>query len=305
MNISICIPTLMRPVMLGRLLGSLAALDTGGAAVHVVVVDNDPSGSAEPTVRRFESLIPNLVYQVEPRRGLATARNRLVAIAASLGSDYLIFVDDDQWVESSWLLRLVSLAAADRADVLKGPVYSEFDEGIPPWIIASKLFNSPEYPTGTPLRTFATGNTMIRLDWLCKFDGPFDPWFDLMGGEDTHFFERIHRLGARCISCAEAIAHEQVPLSRGKVGWIIKRAFRFGVSDSHCVLMLDRAIHRRLFRTARAIPRIGKGVLFLVLSLFLGRAALVRSLWFCARGVGGILGIMNYRYFEYKQTHGY
>ena len=69
MIISICIPTYMRPIMLGRLLGSLAALDTGGAAVHVVVVDNDPSGSAEPTVRRFESLIPNLVYQVEPRRG--------------------------------------------------------------------------------------------------------------------------------------------------------------------------------------------------------------------------------------------
>jgi len=69
--------------------------------------------------------------------------------------------------------------------------------------------------------------------------------------------------------------------------------------------MLDGAIHRRLFRTARAIARIGQGVLFLVPSLFLGRAALVRSLWFCARGVGGILGIMNYSYSEYKQIHGY
>ena len=152
MIISICIPTLLRPVMLGRLLGSLVALDTGGAAVHVVVVDNDPSGSAEPTVRRFESLIPNLVYQVEPRRGLATARNRLVAIAASLGSDYLIFVDDDEWVEPSWLLSFVGLAAAGRADVLRGPVYAEYDEGTPPWIIASKFFDPPEYPTGTPIR---------------------------------------------------------------------------------------------------------------------------------------------------------
>lgn len=305
MNISICIPTLMRPVMLGRLLGSLTALDTGGAAVHVVVVDNDPSGSAEPTVRRFESLIPNLVYQVEPRRGLAAARNRLVAIAASLGSDYLIFVDDDEWVEPSWLLSFVRLAAAGRADVLRGPVYPEYDEGMPPWIIASKFFGGPEYPTGTPLRMTDTCNTMIRLDWLCKFDGPFDPRFDLMGGEDTHFFERIHRLDARFVWCAEAIAHERVPLSRGKVGWIIKRAFRVGVSYSQCVLMLDGAIHRRLFRTARAIARIGQGVLFLVPSLFLGRAALVRSLWFCARGVGGILGIMNYSYSEYKQIHGY
>ena len=282
MVISICIPTLMRPVMLGRLLDSLVALDTGGAAVHVVVVDNDPSGSAEPTVRRFESLIPNLVYQVEPRRGLATARNRLVAIAASLGSDYLIFVDDDEWVEPSWLLSFVRLAAACRADVLRGPVYPEYEEGTPPWIIASKFFDPPEYPTGTPLRMTGTGNTMIRLDWLCKFDGPFDPRFDLMGGEDTHFFERIHRLGARFVWCAEAIAHERVPLSRCKVGWIIKRAFRIGVTYSQFVLMLDGAIHRRLFRTARAIARIGQGVLFLVPSLFLGRAALVRSLWFCA-----------------------
>ena len=172
-----------RPVLLGRLLGSLATLDTGGAAVHVVVVDNDPSGSAEPTVRRFGPLIPDLVYQVEPRRGLAAARNRLVAIAASLGSDYLIFVDDDEWVEPSWLSSFVRLAAAGRADVLRGPIYPEYDEGTPAWIIASKLFDRPEYPTGSPLRMpCGTGNTMIRLDWLCKFDGPFDPRFDLMGG---------------------------------------------------------------------------------------------------------------------------
>ena len=236
---------------------------------------------------------------------MATARNRLVAIAASLGSDYLIFVDDDEWVEPSWLLSFVWLAAAGRADVLRGPVYPEYDEGTPPWIIAAKFFDPPEYPTGTPVRKrYGTGNTMIPLAWLCKFEGPFHPRFDLTGGEDLHFFERIHRLGACDVWCAEAIAHERVPLSRCKVGWIIKRAFRLGVSYSHCVLMLDRAIHRRLFRTARAIARIGHGVLFLVPSLFLGRAALTRSLCFCALGVGGILGMMNYRYCEYKQTHG-
>ena len=101
----------------------------------------------------------------------------------------------------------------------------------------------------------------------------------------------------------EAIAHERVPLSRGKAGWIIKREFRVGVSYSQCVLMLDGAIHRRLLRTARAIARIGQGVLSLVPSLFLGRAALIRSLSLCARGVGGILGIMNYRYLEYNDIH--
>ena len=199
----------------GALLGSLTALDTGGATVRVVV-NNDPSGSAEPTVRRFESLIPNLVYQVEPRRGLATARNRVVAIAASLGSDYLIFVDDDDWVEPSWLLSFVWLAAAGRADILRGPVYPEYDKGTPPWIIAAKFFDPPEHPTGTLIRITGTGNTLIPLAWLCKFDGPFDPWFDLTGGEDWHFFERIHRLGARIVWCARGDRPRADPVEPGQ-----------------------------------------------------------------------------------------
>ena len=78
-------------------------------------------------------------------------------------------MDDDEWVEPAWLLSFVRLAAAGRADVLRGPRDPEYDEGTPPWIIASKFFDPPEYPTGTLIWEPGTGNTTIRLDWLCKF----------------------------------------------------------------------------------------------------------------------------------------
>ena len=160
---SSCSPAAGRRALHGRPRGN-SGLDFGPAPGLVLVGGLGPALGRDDRVARHQDRTTPLGHHPQ---------------GIDSGTLYLIFVDDDEWVEPAWLLSFVRLAAAGRADVLRGPVYPEFDEGIPPWIITSKLFDSP----------------VIRLAWLCKFDGPFDPWFDLMGGEDTHFFERTHRLG--------------------------------------------------------------------------------------------------------------
>ena len=67
-TVAVCALTFRRPHGLDALLASLAALDHPGGAcdVKVVIVDNDPDGSAEPVVDRWRHEFPwELVYVVE------------------------------------------------------------------------------------------------------------------------------------------------------------------------------------------------------------------------------------------------
>src|SRR5262249_37183933 len=61
-SVTVCIPTFRRRDSLARLLESLARIQTGGAEVTVVVVDNDAEGSARTTVAAFSGSLPGLVY---------------------------------------------------------------------------------------------------------------------------------------------------------------------------------------------------------------------------------------------------
>ncbi|HRJ65000.1 MAG TPA: glycosyltransferase, partial [Brevundimonas sp.] len=76
-DVAVIVPTLRRPESLERALRSLFT-QTGVAdrVSAIVVVDNDPVGSAAATV---EALLPRspwpLTYVHAPRPGVATARN--------------------------------------------------------------------------------------------------------------------------------------------------------------------------------------------------------------------------------------
>ena len=81
-DVSVCIATFRRPEGLERLLTSLAGLALpAGLLVELVVVDNDPAGSAEATVRRFAGRPHPVHYQVEPRPNVSHARNTSVTTA--------------------------------------------------------------------------------------------------------------------------------------------------------------------------------------------------------------------------------
>ncbi len=305
---AICIPTYRRPIFLGRLLQSVTELRADGLSTWTVVVDNDATGSAESTVRPFMGRIPGLVYEIEPERGISAARNRLVSIAGRLGAEYVAFVDDDEWVEPSWLTNQVRMALKQKAVVVGGPVLPEFDDEVPRWLRKGGYFNRRRHPHGRPVKLLATSNLLVRRAWLDRLDGPFDRRFDLTGGGDAHMLERLHRLGARMVWSERAVVHERVPASRGTVRWILERRCRIGMTNARRFSLLNPGLRRRATRIRQALARIMAELILLPRALIRGgrhrRRDTLRILCRCASDVGLLLGSLGFSYEAYRRIQG-
>ncbi len=103
-NLAIC--TCKRAQLLKECLDSVAQAHVPvGTTLVVTIIDNDAEQSARALVESMASGFPvSLEYIAEPRRGIPCARNRAIAEAHRLNSDYLVFIDDDEWVMPDWLV---------------------------------------------------------------------------------------------------------------------------------------------------------------------------------------------------------
>ena len=226
-HIDVCVCTYKRPELLKRLLRELAGQETRGLFTYsVVVVDNDRLRSAETVILEFAatSTVP-VTYDVEPAQSICLARNRGIAHAAG---EFIAFIDDDEFPEKQWLLKLYQ--AADRDDVagVLGPVKSHFDEKPPDWVIGCKFFDRPGHPTGFVIHWAEgrTGNVLLKRSILPPGELPFDPKFHR--GGDTDFFRRMAEKGHVFIWCDEAIVFEVVPPARWTRAFMLKRALLRG-----------------------------------------------------------------------------
>src|SRR5690606_17797564 len=182
-SIAVLVCTYRRPVLLAGLLRSLAAQRTE-RPFDVIVVDNDPAGSARDVAARAP--VP-VRYVVEPEPGIAAARNRSLDEAGDV--DTVVFVDDDETVEPDWLEALVATSERFDADVVTGPVVAVLPPHAPRWIRRGGFHQTPNPPEGTVLRAAKSGNTLVRTSAL-HADPPmrFDAAFSRSGGSDTELF---------------------------------------------------------------------------------------------------------------------
>jgi glycosyltransferase involved in cell wall biosynthesis len=304
-SVAVCVITYRRPVYLRELLQSLALLDSSGLAAQVIVVDNDASGSAQAVTSSFGPLIPNLIYQVEPERGISAARNRSVALASRDRPSYLAFIDDDETADPAWLRQLVQTAVHYGADAVGGPVLPVYEPGVPAWVIDGGFFGQKRHQTGAPVMLTGTNNLLLRRDWLEAIPGPFDRRFDLTGSGDSHLLHRLARLGMRMVWCDEAMVQEKVPLSRANVGWLVKRRLRVGMMAARRDCLLEPGPGLRLARARGALGELRMALGELSGSLYHGgQIERVRALRRCAHWVGHLLGQVGFSMQEYRQIHG-
>jgi succinoglycan biosynthesis protein ExoM len=224
-TIDVCIATYKRPQLLRKLLLSLFAQKTGGEfSFNIIVADNDAQRSAEPVVRALNAGGRNIIYAVEPEQNISLARNKSLSFATG---DYIATIDDDETADACWLLHLYRAIRSHDADVVHGPVISQFPPKTPRYIKAG--FVRPNPPTGsTKNHILNTGNTLFRMALIEDMPGPFDPRFGRTGGEDTAFFFNLKRRGCRMTWCREALVFEHVPSTRANLAWLLKRRFRNG-----------------------------------------------------------------------------
>jgi succinoglycan biosynthesis protein ExoM len=302
-RVAVCVITYKRPKMLRKLLSSFASLQTGGAEVTVVVVDNDDSGSARAICKSLsdeEDL--SIRYHVEPRRGIPFARNAAVQHASS--SDFIAFIDDDERPAADWLAELLRAQSEYDADVVAGPVLAEFETAPPQWVISGRFFDRERMPTGTRLTRAYTGNVLVSSRVFSEIKPHFDEALALTGGEDALFFRRVHLARYSIIWCDEAVVYERVPSTRATAMWLIRRACRIGVAAGWMEFKTRSKPHAAARVLAEAGLRLARGILGLIPSLFLGRAAVVGAVREICRAWGLGLSLFGRQFREYQTTHG-
>jgi len=301
-SITICIPTYKRPLMLEKLVLSINESNFDESLIkdiHIIIVDNDVEKTAEEItnelIDRFYGKT-KIEYSCFPIKGISNVRNELLRKAYILEPDYVVFIDDDEYVTSEWLNELVKTIISNDAEAARGPVLAKFDETIPDYI--SCWFEIENYVNNFQLDTLYTGNLILNRLSLQKYNIWFDNRFNLTGSGDVYFGLQLLKKGARIFWAANAIVYETIPESRANINWKMKRNYR-GASTYVYILKLENKIGKlikKIFISLMYIIVGLVGIFFLILPIkkkFWGVLTLVE-------GIGGLAGLFNILYKEYK-----
>lgn len=314
--VSLC--TYQRPAALKRAMASLRDLEIPqGVKMELVVVDNNEDGSADYLVRRFAEVSGFVVhYCHEPIRGISSARNRVLDFALSVGSideqpQYVAFFDDDEILDSKWLVSYLSYHASLKRTlgseailVLTGPVHFQLPEGAPKWSRKVDVFKPLRFTSGTRRQWAATNNVFFDTALIREYRLRFDLSLSLYSGEDQLFFAQAARRGVEIVWVEEAVVYEVVEDRRTTCGWMLRHCY--GYSSNGFFL------YSKLFPSQRmkvAVLSLCKGCLYLCYGLFflvtLGmftwilprfRYCTINALALISRGLGWLCGILGLRY---------
>jgi len=282
---TIVIPSYRRPDDLARAIDSVLAQQGVDEPCEILVVDNDPHGSAAPVAERLAAVSAFPIrYVLEQRPGISHARNTGVAHAAGR---YLAFLDDDEIVGPDWLVHMRDTLRRFEADAVVGAVLPHFPEGV-----AIDAYRRHAYtrdaraPTGTPLLRWNIGNSLFDKARCFIGPEPFLLKLGRTGGEDTVFIRQMTRRGCKMVWCAEAPAWETVPAERLEPDYLLRRAFRGAQTTTFvCTTVQPRELGRALRFMAVGCAQV---VLYGPAALALKAARHDRWLPMMAQAVGGL-----------------
>ena len=232
-DVAIIVPTLRRPESLERALRSLfVQARVGDRISEIVVVDNDPSGSARTGVETLRPCSPwPLVYVHAPRPGVATARN---AGLAATGAPLIAFLDDDEAASAGWLAALLKAREITGADAVFGPIIGRAPEAkawLKPYLERFFGRHGPDR-TGLIGAPYGCGNSLMVRASALPGPAPFDIGSDQAGGEDDALFAALAARGGRFGWAADAAVEEFAPAHRATLGYALARAFAYGQGPS-------------------------------------------------------------------------
>jgi succinoglycan biosynthesis protein ExoM len=310
--IGVC--TAMRPRMLTHCLDAIAAqIVPPRLEVHVVVVDNEAAANNRRLVHAFGARCPFPVHYVhEARRGIPQARNAILEQARALGADWIAMTDDDCWVSPAWLKGLLEAAAQFKADVVYGR--REFLFPLPTRWALPEAENHVE---GEHLPFAATHNALMA-GWLIhdadRHRACAGLTFDerLAHGEDTDFFHRAAKHGARIVYARKPVVFETVSPERATLGYQTRRAYHYAASRSHfhrrhrglrCAT--EKLAVRWIFQVPLAMLRLASAPLVLPFSDIVFRELVMKGTARLAGAAGAAAGLVGFDGNPYRTINGY
>ena len=229
-TIAICVCTCMRPKMLAACLASLSQQRLPeDVSAYIVVIDNDPEGSAADAVAAHSNASPLLTFYIsEPIRGIAKARNAALDAVSAIGADWVAFVDDDEIAAPDWVAGLMASEYRD-TPVLAGPTVPIYPDDTPFWCLRTEKKLKPG-EEGRQLLTATTGNVRFSSD-LLRAGFRFNESLRLMGGEDQEFFSSAHKAGFTIRKSLKPIVYELAHPERLTYRRQVARAYWCAASD--------------------------------------------------------------------------
>jgi glycosyltransferase involved in cell wall biosynthesis len=218
--ISVVIATKDRASYLERALESLAG-QVDAPAFEVVVVDNG-SSDATPSIARTRAGRMALAYVSEPEPNRGAARNRGVARAQG---ETILFVDDDVWLPPRFLAAHAAAHAGASPRCVSGPIVN-----VPSYDVQPK-------PTAANYsRAFlCTCNVSLPRAAL-ETAGGFDERFELYGWEDTELGVRLREGGLKRHFAWDAFLYHIKPPAADTLEVAMRRA----VEKAHMAARLIR-----------------------------------------------------------------
>jgi len=202
---------------------------------EILVVDNNSTDDT-PAVLAGLAALPGvpLRHVREPRQGIAHARN--AALEASLGSDHLLFIDDDELPEPGLIEAAFDALTREGADCVGGRVRVAFAEGQrPAWLTDDLLPVMAETDYGDepfwvtdhaqPMWTANIGYRMaiFRDDPALRFDLRYNRvGHTLGGGEDVRMFETLLDRGLRIRYRPDMSVRHHVPEDRLRRSYFLR-----------------------------------------------------------------------------------
>lgn len=240
--LSIIICTYNREQYIYHTLQCVAQCQAPQQGHELLLINNQSTDSTHDEYLRFQNDYPDtpIRYFYETSQGLSHARNRGLREAKG---DWIVFLDDDAFVESDYLVRLEQhIKNLPDMAAFGGKILPLFENGQTPewlgrwtliWLSALdmgsqvKLFSGKQYPIGANM-----GIARKVADKIGLFDTNLGrKGKNFIGGEEKDYFSRIKRLHQPIYYLPDVTVHHCVPPSRTTDNYIRKLGWGVGASE--------------------------------------------------------------------------
>lgn len=285
-SVLIAIPTYRRPESLRLLLDRLT-VPSRAEHVSILVLDNDPNGSAA-RVADHESLHGGGEI-VGVSGGIASLRNAALETALSMGCSFLAYLDDDMRPLPDWLPSMLEVQRRFGADLVVGAIAQPESIADLPHVAAA-LKRLEGRGEGLLEQDITSGNLLVSMDFVRRSSIRFNTSLDSSGAEDTWFGREARQSGAVVAYAAGARAVEMNEAS-AVTPW---RLARRSIANGRSLAALDELAQEcqpRAILVARTVAAAGMLVAGGLAEVLRGDpAAAWRHLFTFCRNLGRLVG---------------